>query len=140
MEWTRDQFRLTDDKSRLDMDVIVALLQSTYWAAERSRDQIEISLAHSLCFGMFETDRQIGFARAVTDHATFTWICDVVIAQEHRGRGLGKWLIECMLQHPALQTTMHVLRTRDAHGLYQAFGFERTEYLRRSAMDWSKPP
>jgi GNAT superfamily N-acetyltransferase len=100
---------------------------------------IENSIHNSVCFGLFRDGKQIGFARAVTDHATFTWICDVVIAPEHRGRGLGKWMVECVLAHPKLQTTTHVLRTKDAHGLYEQFGFKRTEYLRRSLKDWSEP-
>jgi GNAT superfamily N-acetyltransferase len=75
----------------------------------------------------------VGFARAVTDQATFTYLCDVIIEPAHRGRGLGKWIVQTLLDHPTCQTTTRCLRTLDAHGLYEQFGFERTEYLRRSA-------
>src|SRR5205085_11095238 len=113
-------------------------LQATYWASDRPRDLIEKSIDESLCFGVFNKNTQVGFARAVTDHSTFAYICDVMIAPAHRGRGLGKWLMKCVVDHPALSTCTVCLRTRDAHGLYEPLGFERTEYLRRSHGDWSK--
>ena len=138
MKFERGEYLLTDDKSKLDLDVVCAFLQATYWAAHRSREAINKSIQHSVCFGLFHAGRQVGFARAVTDRATFCYLCDVIIAPEHRGHGLGKWIVECMLAHPDLQTTTQCLRTRDAHGLYEPFGFERTEYMRRSVNDWSK--
>ncbi len=138
MDWQHGNYVLTDDKSRLDLDVVCALLNATYWAADRTRDLIEKSIQHSICFGLFCGNQQVGLTRAVTDYATFAWICDVVIVEEHRGRGLGQWMVECVLAHPDLKTTTQVLRTRDAHSLYERFGFERTEYLRRSTNDWSK--
>jgi GNAT superfamily N-acetyltransferase len=138
MNFEGGEYLLTDDKSRLDLDVVCALLRDTYWAANRSREQIQKSIQHSVCFGLFHAGKQVGFARAVTDYATFCYLCDVIVAPEHRGRGLGKWIVECMLAHPDLQTTTQCLRTRDAHALYERFGFERTEYLRRSLNDWSK--
>jgi GNAT superfamily N-acetyltransferase len=138
-EWQRDDYTLTDDKSRLDLDTVCALLHTTYWATSRPREIIARSIEHSMCFVLLHKGQQVGGARAVTDHATFAWICDVIIAPEHRGRGLGKWMVECVLAHPDLQTSTQVLRTRDAHTLYERFGFERTEYLRRSANDWSQP-
>ncbi len=138
MEWKRDGYTVTDDKHRLDLDAVYQWLHSTYWAAHRDRALIEKSIQGSLCFGLFHSGKQVGFARAVTDYATFTWICDVILSPEHRGHGLGKWMVECVLAHPELQTTTQVLRTRDAHTLYERFGFERTEYLRLSTQDWSK--
>jgi GNAT superfamily N-acetyltransferase len=138
MTFSRDDYVLTDDPSALDLDVICSLLHSTYWAAERPRDLIRKSIQRSLCFGLLHSGSQVGFARAVTDYATFAYICDVIVAPEHRGCGLGKWIIECMIDHPELKATTQVLRTRDAHTLYERFGFERTEFLRRSANDWSK--
>lgn len=137
MNFDRGDYLLSDDKSKLDLNVICSLLQGTYWAQSRSRDQIEKSLQHSVCFGLFHGGRQVGFARAVTDCATYCYLCDVIVAPDHRGHGLGKWIVECMLAHPDLQTTTQCLRTRDAHGLYERFGFERTEYMRRSINDWS---
>lgn len=138
MNFERGEYLLTDDKSKLDLHVVCSLLQGTYWAESRSREQIEKSIQHSVCFGLFHSGRQVGFARAVTDCVTYCYLCDVIVALEHRGRGLGKWIVECMLSHPDLKTTTQCLRTRDAHGLYERFGFERTEYMRRSAHDWSK--
>ena len=140
MKLSRGDYILTDDKSVVDLELVCALLHSTYWAANRPPELIEKSIQQSLCFGLFHENRQVGFARAVTDYATFAWVCDVVIAPEHRGRGLGKWIVECVVTHPELATTTQVLRTRDAHTLYERFGFERTEYLRRSLNDWSKKP
>jgi GNAT superfamily N-acetyltransferase len=138
MNWQRHDYELSDDKSRLNIDTVKTLLDATYWAAGRSRELLEKCIEHSVCFGLFRSHEQVGFARAVTDHSTFTYFCDVVIAPEHRGHGLGKWMVETILAHPDLQTVTQCLRTRDAHTLYERHGFERTEYLRRSQQDWSK--
>lgn len=138
MKVQHGDYLLTDDKARLDLDVVCSLLQDTYWAANRSRAQVEKSIEHSVCFGLFHAGKQVGFARAVTDCVTFCYLCDVIVAQQHRGRGMGKWMVECLLAHPDLQTTTQCLRTKDAHALYERFGFERTEYMRRSMNDWSK--
>lgn len=100
------------------------LLQGTYWASERSEEDIEVSVKNSLCVGMFKNGAQIGFARAVTDHATCAWICDVVVDEAHRGGGLGKWMVETLLNHPKLQRGKQILATRDAHSLYERHGFE----------------
>ena len=132
MEWTNGDYTLTDDKSRLDLDAICRLLAETYWAKDRPRGIMEEAIKHSVCLGLFHGSQQVGFSRGVTDHATFTWVCDVVIHPAHRSKGLGKWMVKCLLEHPALQTITHVLHTRDAHGLYERFGFKRGEYLRRS--------
>src|SRR4051794_19210588 len=101
-EWQRDDYTLTDDKSRLDLDTVCALLHATYWATSRPREIIAKSIEHSVCFALLHVGQQVGFARAVTDRATFAWICDVIVAPEHQGRGLGKWMMECVLAHPDL--------------------------------------
>lgn len=130
MEWTRGEYRISDDKDELDLYFIVPALQETYWAASRSQEVIEASIAGSLCFGLYRDRRQIGFARVVTDAATFAWICDVVIHPEFRGAGLGKWLNACLLEHPTVAAVGQiVLRTRDAHGLYEQFGFRVVEAM-----------
>ena len=131
MDWTNGIFRLTDDKTCLDLEAICELLAQTSWAAGRPRRTMEQAIQHSVCLGLFLGDRQIGFARAVTDQATFAWICDVIIHPDHRGKGLGQWMVKCLLDHPQLQTRSQVLATNDAHGLYERFGFKRTEYMRR---------
>ena len=138
MNLKRDGYELSDEKDRLQLDAIRALLDTTYWAADRSRELTEKSIQHSFCLGLFHAGKQVGFARAVTDYATFAYLCDVIVAPEHRGRGLGKWMVEVLIAHPDVQTTTQCLRTRDAHSLYERHGFERTEYLRRSKSDWSK--
>ena len=124
MEWTRDKFTVTTDKARLDREVIVRFLASSYWAENIPRATVDRSIDNSLCFGLLEENRQIGFARVVTDCATFAYLADVFVLPEHRGAGLGKWLIECVVSHPDLQGLRRwMLGTRDAHGLYRQFGF-----------------
>jgi GNAT superfamily N-acetyltransferase len=119
-------FFITTDSQRLDLDATERLLRGSYWASGRSRDAIESSLEHSLCFALFDgrTNRQVGLLRVVTDYATFAWLCDVVVEDAYRGRGLGKWLLEVALAHPR---TKHVgrwiLATLDAHALYSQYGF-----------------
>jgi GNAT superfamily N-acetyltransferase len=133
VELTRDNYLLTDDKSRLDFDAIDALLHATYWAADRSRETMQTAIEHSVCFGVFHGGKQVGFGRVITDFATYNYLCDVIIAPEHRGRGLGKWLVQSMLAHPDLQNGPVYLRTKDAHELYRAFGFTDSRCMRLSA-------
>jgi GNAT superfamily N-acetyltransferase len=133
VEWIHGEYVLTDEKPRMDMDAICRLLADTYWAGDRARARTERAFQHSVCFGLFHQGTQVGFARAVSDQATFTYICDVVIAAEHRGRGLGKWMLRTLLDHPQLQTSTYALRTQGAQELYAPFGFEPAEYLRKSA-------
>lgn len=141
MELTRDEYLLSDDKARLDLDTIQALLNATYWAAGRSRELVATSIENSLCIGVFHRSQQVGFGRAITDHATYNYLCDVIIAPEHRGHGLGKWLVESMLAHPALQNGPIYLRTKDAHELYRPFGFKDATCMRRGvAEDVCLPP
>jgi GNAT superfamily N-acetyltransferase len=124
MQWTRDRFTVTTDKARLDRDVIWRFLASSYWAGNVPRGTVDRSIDNSLCFGLLEESRQIGFARVVTDRATFAYLADVFVLPEHRGHGLGKWLIECVMSHPDLGGLRRwLLGTRDAHGLYRHFGF-----------------
>jgi GNAT superfamily N-acetyltransferase len=132
MEWANGDYVLTDDQARMDFEAICQLLAATYWAAHRSREVNARAMEHSLCLGLFHQGCQVGFARAVTDQATFTYICDVVLAPAHRGRGLGRWMMHTLLAHPQLQTLTYALRTKDAQGFYAAFGFRPAEYLRRS--------
>jgi GNAT superfamily N-acetyltransferase len=124
MEWTRDNYTVTDDRARLDRDVILSFLSSSYWAKDIPRATVDRSLDNSLCFALLDGARQIGFARVVSDRATFAYLGDVFVLDEYRGRGLGKWLIACVTSHPELQGLRRwILATRDAHGLYRPFGF-----------------
>jgi GNAT superfamily N-acetyltransferase len=122
--YTRDEYTISTDPARLDVDAIHAYLSRSYWAALRPRTIVEISLRHSLNFGVYHGNTQVGLARIDTDYAIFAYLCDVYILEEHRGHGLGKWLIETMIHDPALKQVVRImLATRDAHGLYAQFGF-----------------
>ena len=121
----RGDFLISTDPALLDVPLIQDFLANrSYWAAGRPLEVARRSLENSLCFGLYERGRQVGFARVVTDRATFAWLCDVFVLEECRGRGLAKWLIECVMGHPALQGLRRVLLgTRDAHSLYERYGF-----------------
>ena len=124
MEFKKDKFTVSDDASRLDIETICDFLSRAYWADKRPRHLIERSIEHSLNFGVYDGGKQIGFARVVTDHAVFAYLCDVFIHEDYRGQSLGKWMMECIMAHPNLQGLRRwCLATRDAHGLYSQFGF-----------------
>jgi GNAT superfamily N-acetyltransferase len=123
-ESQRENFLISTDPDLVDVDAVCDFLSRAYWAQGRPRDRIELSLKHSLVFGIYAASRQVGLARVVTDYATFAWLCDVFIHEDYRSRGLGKWLMESILSHPELQGLRRfLLATRDAHGLYSQFGF-----------------
>jgi GNAT superfamily N-acetyltransferase/uncharacterized damage-inducible protein DinB len=121
----RGDFLVSTDPALLDVRLTHDFLSNrSYWATGRPLDVVRRSLDNSLCFGLYERGRQVGLARVVTDRATFAWLCDVFVLEEYRGRGLSKWLMECVMGHPDLQGVRRVLLgTRDAHGLYQRYGF-----------------
>jgi GNAT superfamily N-acetyltransferase len=125
MEFNRDGIVISTDRSRLDLDSIQKFLaEDSYWARERTPEQTKTAIENSICFGVFDGDRQIGFARVVSDRATFAYVGDVYIIGGFRGRGLSKWLMEVIVGHPELQGLRRwVLATRDAHTLYEKFGF-----------------
>lgn len=133
MDWTKERYVVSDDLSRLDMDFVVAALQSAYWSAGRPREIIEESWRNSLCFGLFDGDRQIGFTRIVTDKVIFSWFCDVWVDPAYRSHGLGTWMLQCVMEHPDVSATRQVLITQDAHGFYEKLGFERRELLVKAA-------
>jgi GNAT superfamily N-acetyltransferase len=123
-EWQLGEFTVSTEKARLDMDVIHGFLNTSYWATGRSRETIQRSIENSLPFGVYKGQQQVGFARVITDYATFAWIADVFILDSVRGLGLGKWLMEIIIGHPELQGFRRwVLATKDAHELYRRFGF-----------------
>lgn len=124
-EWQRDDYLISDDPARLDIAFIHRYLSTeSYWAQGRPIEIVQRSVDNSLPFGVFRGDEQIGFARVVTDYATFAWVADVFVSAEFRGRGLAKWLVEVILSHPQLQGFRRwVLATKDAHELYRRFGF-----------------
>jgi GNAT superfamily N-acetyltransferase len=123
-EWQRDGFSMSTDPARLDLDAVYAYLSASYWARGISRDVFERSVRNALCFGIYDGARQVGFARVVTDFATVAYVGDVFVLEAWRGRGLSRWLMEVMTSHPELQGFRRwILLTRDAHGLYEKFGF-----------------
>ena len=124
MTEAKDQFTITTDKEKFDVDVIHSFLTTSYWAEGISREIVRRSIEGALCFGVFENNKQVGFARMITDKATFAYLADVFIIEEYRGRGLSKWLMQVIMSHPDLQGLRRmILATRDAHELYKKFGF-----------------
>lgn len=122
--WSRDSFVVSCDPADQDVGVIHAFLTESYWAKGIPRETVERSIRGSLCFALRDGSRQVGFARVISDRATIAYLGDVFVLPEYQGRGLGKWLVECVLTHPELQGLRRwMLGTRDAHGLYRQFGF-----------------
>jgi GNAT superfamily N-acetyltransferase len=120
----RNDCVLSTDPARLDVPAIHAFLSRAYWSEEIPLDVVERSIRGSLCFGLYEGGRQVGFARVITDGATFAYLADVYVLDTHRGRGLATWMMGCVMAHPLLQGLRRfMLGTRDAHGLYAKFGF-----------------
>jgi len=124
MNLKKGKYSIITDKSKMDIKAIHAFLSRSYWAENIPVETVERSIEGSLCFGVFEGDKQVGFARLVTDKATFAYLADVFIIEEHRGKGLCKWMMEAIMTYSELQGLRRiVLATRDAHGLYAQFGF-----------------
>lgn len=123
-----DGYVISTDPERLQPDAVCEDLGRTYWAADRPWEVVKRSLRESLCFGLYHDGRQVGLARVVTDRATFAWLCDVYVSEDHRGHGLGKRLVEAVVAHPDLAGLRRILlATRDAHGLYSQYGFKALE-------------
>jgi GNAT superfamily N-acetyltransferase len=123
---------VTTDRSRLDLDTIHGFLTTSYWALGVPRETVARSMENSLCFGAFDGDRQVGFARVISDRTTFAYICDVFALESDRKRGVGKSLIAAIMAHPELQGLRRwTLATRDAHGLYRRFGFGAPKHPER---------
>ena len=120
-----DGYEIDDSPARLDVEAVHAFLTTSYWSPGVSRDVVERAVAGSLPFGLYAPDgAQAGFARAVTDRATYAYVADLFVLEEHRGRRLGVWLVETILAHPDLQGLRRwALATKDAHTLYERFGF-----------------
>ena len=127
------RYHLSTDRERLQLAWVTRALAATYWARGRTRETVEAAVAGSRCYGLYDTSTgaQVAFARVVTDGITFAWLCDVVVDENLRGRGLGQLLVHGIVDDPALATVTLHLATQDAHGLYEKFGFAREESLRR---------
>lgn len=126
MEWNRGGFTISTDRERLDREAIHDFLRSSYWARGIPRPVLDRSIENALCFGVYEGRKLVGFARVISDYATYAYLSDVFVLESHRGRGLSKFLMEAVMGHPELQGLRRwMLATRDAHGLYEQFGFRR---------------
>jgi GNAT superfamily N-acetyltransferase len=124
MEWKRDGLTVSTDRARLDRGAIHEFLRGSYWAKGIPRELVDRAIDKSLCFGLYDGDRLVGFARVITDSATFAYLSDVFVLESHRGHGLGTWFMESVLSHPDLQNLRRwMLATADAHGLYRKVGF-----------------
>jgi N-acetylglutamate synthase-like GNAT family acetyltransferase len=123
-DYRKGEFLLSTDRARLDLDVIYGFLTKSYWAKGIPRAIVARSIENSLCFAVYTQGKQVGFARVISDFATYAYIGDVFVLEPYRGQGLGKWMMECIMQHPRLQGLRRwSLVTSDAHGLYAGFGF-----------------
>ena len=139
--WDCGDYLISTDPDRFDLDAFCEFMADAYWARDRSRAANAAALANSVVFGLYAPDgAMVGSARAVTDYSTFGWVCDVYVAEEHRGRGLGKALMAAVCEHPDLVGVRRlVLVTLDAHGLYEARGFSRLQAPERW-MELRRPP
>jgi GNAT superfamily N-acetyltransferase len=117
------EYEISCDQGRIDVTLVHEFLRTSYWAEGRTRETVERSIRNSLCFGVYASGEQIAFARVVTDRAVFAYLADVFVVPKLRGRGIGKGLVATILAHPDLQNCTFLLGTRDAHGLYERFGF-----------------
>lgn len=133
MKMINGEFLITTDKISLQIDVIQSFLaEESYWAKGRILEQTQRAIDNSLCFGLFQAERQIGFARVISDFATFAYLGDVFVLKEFRGKGLSKWMMSVIVRHPELQGLRRwLLATRDAHGLYEKFEFAPLKFPER---------
>lgn len=124
-QWTRGEYTISTERQRLDVDVIHGYLARSYWAPDRTRERVAQAVNESLPFGLYHHQQQVGFARVVTDHVSIAFLADVFVLEEHRGQGLGVWLVDVATSLPELRRVRRwLLGTRDAHELYRKFGFE----------------
>lgn len=125
MHKTHNKYELSDDRNRIDGDFVYRELSNSYWAEAIPRALTDKSIANSLCFGVYSNGTQVAFARVISDFATFAYLCDVIVTDAHRGAGIGKWMMEAIMEHPDLQNLRRfMLATLDAHTLYTRFGFQ----------------
>jgi GNAT superfamily N-acetyltransferase len=125
VESVRGEYTISTDRARIDVAAVHAFLSKTYWAPGIPEDVVRRGIAGAICFGIYHGRDQVGFARVITDAATYAYLADVYVLESHRGRGLAKWMMEQIMTHPSLQGLRRfALSTRDAHALYAQFGFQ----------------
>jgi N-acetylglutamate synthase-like GNAT family acetyltransferase len=130
MMWKKAGLLISSEKNRVDIDAVHTMLSRSHWARGRSREAIEKTIANSLCFSLINADEQIGFARVLTDGVTYAVILDMIIREDFRGQGLGKWLVRCIGEHPDVVPLRQVLWTSVAFDFYQKAGFEEMPKLK----------
>ena len=140
---TNGEFTLSTDPARLDFEAVFAFLSTTYWARLRPRHVFEKAVRNSMCFGLYKGDAQVGFARAITDYATFAWLADVYVLPEYRRRGLARWIVQSMMEHPELKGMRRWgLLTEDAQNLYRQCGYttmRHPEHMMERLQPWGDP-
>ena len=138
-EISKGEYWVTTDNEKLDFDSIHKWITNSYWANGRTKEAMKKVMDNSLNFGLFHNDKQVGFARVITDYHTFSYLCDVIIDEDYRGRGLGKLLMKEVLEYPPLITMKRwLLFTKDAHGLYEHFGFTKDDMPERTMVKKNK--
>ena len=131
-EYKKDEFLISTDPQKLQIEIIHNFLSNSYWAPNISLETVKKSMDNSYCFGVYKNDEQIGFARLITDYATFAYLADVFILEEYRGIGLSKWLMQIILESEEVQGLRGwMLKTKDAHGLYKQFNFNTPTFPER---------
>jgi GNAT superfamily N-acetyltransferase len=132
IETRQDEYLISTDPKKLQPEKVHAFLTTAYWSAGIPLAVVKTALSNSLCFGLYHRGEQVGLSRVVTDYSTFAYLCDVYVLEAHRGKGLGQWLVECVMTHPELQDLRRfLLATRDAHGIYANFGFTGLKSVER---------
>lgn len=132
IETRQDEYLVSTDPAKLQPEKVHAFLKDAYWSPGIPLATVKKALSNSLCFGLYHKGEQVGLSRVVTDYSTFAYLCDVYVLERHRGKGLGQWLVECVMTHPELQNLRRfMLATRDAHGIYANFGFTSLKSVER---------
>ena len=127
--YSKGNYYIYDDRNKVQLDDVKSLLKQSYWASDRDVETIQISINNSICFSLFHNKKQIGFGRVVTDFASVAYISDVIIDSKHRTQGLGKWLVNTIVNDSRWKSKLQLLVTDDAHSLYEEFGFSSSHKL-----------
>ena len=136
MIWEKDNFTISSENKHVNIDTLHDMLSRSYWARDRSREEVAKSVANSLCFSLLKGEDQIGFARVLTDFVTYAIILDMIIREDFRGQGLGQWLMQCICEHPLVAPLRQLLWTGDADVFYRKSGFEEMSQLKFLARNW----
>jgi N-acetylglutamate synthase-like GNAT family acetyltransferase len=139
MNWHKNSFTISSEKKRVDIDALHAMLRQSYWARDRTREEVEQTVSNSICFSIYKDEDQIGFARVLTDKVVYAVILDMIIRENFRGQGLGKWLMTCMFEHPEIAPLRKILWTTDADNFYRKLGFRKMSKLKFMARSWKMP-